>query len=727
MRLTCELAISNCCEFSVVHVLCPLARLMMPTPLLALLLTTAWAPLLRPTPASVRAPPPRAVAFADSRYRKSSTLYETLEAGRASGGAAPATRPVLLAPAGGWPQVEAAIKAGADAIYFGCAAGLNARARAVNFEVDELPALMERLHVAGLEGCTCATHMLALNAGMYMHMRLPAPRVGRCVHLPIAHAPACISDMCVNVLVFESEMRQAEGLARAAEAAGVDGLIVQDVGLAARLRTVAPALPLHASTQMSISDSDGARFAVERLGARTVVLTRELSVDDIAAVTSAVPDANVEVFVHGHMCVSYNGQCFSSEAGGGRSANRGQCAQQCRMPYGLMVDGELKELADASTYLLSPQDLCGLSHVARLVAAGVRTFKIEGRLKSAEYVYVTTLAYRRAIDAAWEAQQAADRGATTPAGAGAVGETATADDADEADGRIVLEGGGGEVLDAVAKERRATPPALADDALRQVFARAQDEAHDGHTPGFFDGPRHQTYVRGLSPSHRGVCAGTVVQPPQKNTVRVRLLADLAAGDGVAFGAAATDAGGALWGVHPSGNSAAGEAEGGDCEVTLELEDARRLAGVRVGDLVWRTQHAALQRQLKGALADRSAGRALVDIMLSGAIGEPLTVTVTDGRGRSACAATSAALQPATGQPLAETSLRKAVGQLGGTPLMTRHVDVGAGVTAGAWLPLSQVMGGEGSVTNQSRVRRHQSIPCVGPTLRPWLSVLLRAP
>ena len=129
MRLTCELAISNCCEFSVVHVLCPLARLMMPTPLLALLLTTAWAPLLRPTPASVRAPPPRAVAFADSRYRKSSTLYETLEAGRASGGAAPATRPVLLAPAGGWPQVEAAIKAGADAIYFGCAAGLNARAR----------------------------------------------------------------------------------------------------------------------------------------------------------------------------------------------------------------------------------------------------------------------------------------------------------------------------------------------------------------------------------------------------------------------------------------------------------------------------------------------------------------------------------------------------------------------------------------------------------------------
>jgi putative protease len=163
------------------------------------------------------------------------------------------------------------------------------------------------------------------------------------------------------VLIYESEMTQAEQLARAAEAAGVDGLIVQDVGLAARLHAVAPSLPLHASTQMSVSDADGARFAARALGARTVVLTRELSIDDIASVAAAVPEANIEVFVHGHMCVSYNGQCFSSvrkmrsnsgpacphrcsatvssasdppfeqEAWGGRSANRGQCAQQVRL------------------------------------------------------------------------------------------------------------------------------------------------------------------------------------------------------------------------------------------------------------------------------------------------------------------------------------------------------------------------------------------------------------
>ena len=135
---------------------------------------------------------------------------------------------------------------------------------------------------------------------------------------------------------------------------------------------------------------------------------------------------------------------------------------------------------------------------------------------------------------------------------------------------------------------------------------------------------------------------------------------------------------------------ASAAEGGEA-VTLELEDASKLVGVRVGDLVWRTQHGALQRQLKGLLSDPTAGRALVDVALDGEIGEPLNVTVTDGRGRSASCVTEAVLQRATGTPLSEQSLRKAVGQLGGTPLVVRHVDVGGAVASGgAWLPLSAV-------------------------------------
>ena len=292
--------------------------------------------------------------------------------------------------------------------------------------------------------------------------------------------------------------------------------------------------------------------------------------------------------------------------------------------------------------------------------------------------YVSTLAYRRAIDEAWQARE----GGGESGGGG--------------------EGGGGPppaaatsvVRDEVARERRSTPPPLAADALRQVFARGQDEVDDGHTPGFFDGPRHQSYVRGLSPSHRGVWAATVVEPPSHNTVRVRLAAELSAGDGVAFGAATSGAGGTLWGVHRAGGAAGGAGGVGSdetvgSEVDLELEDGRRLAGVRVGDLVWRTQHAALQRQLKGALADTSAGRALVDVAVSGAIGEPLTLTVTDGRGRSASAQTGVPLQPASGAPLDEEALRRAVGQLGGTPLVVRGLDVSC-VMGGAWLPVSQV-------------------------------------
>lgn len=148
-----------------------------------------------------------------------------------------------------------------------------------------------------------------------------------------------------------------------------------------------PSLPVHASTQMSITSAEGAEFAYA-LGTDRVVVGRELSVREIASVAASTR-AEIECFVHGAMCVSYSGQCFSSEAWGGRSANRGQCAQACRLPYGLVVDGALKDLADLK-YLLSPQDLMAVDHVPELIAAGVSCFKIEGRLKGPEYVALTT-------------------------------------------------------------------------------------------------------------------------------------------------------------------------------------------------------------------------------------------------------------------------------------------------------------------------------------------------
>ena len=138
---------------------------------------------------------------------------------------------------------------------------------------------------------------------------------------------------------------------------------------------VAPSLPIHGSTQMSITSPEGAQFALQR-GVSRVVVGRELSVRDISKV-SAGSSAEVEAFVHGALCVSYSGQCFSSEAWGGRSANRGQCAQACRLPYGLIVNGVIEELGDVQ-YLLSPQDLAAVELVPELIQAGVGCFKIEG-------------------------------------------------------------------------------------------------------------------------------------------------------------------------------------------------------------------------------------------------------------------------------------------------------------------------------------------------------------
>ena len=244
-------------------------------------------------------------------------------------------------------------------MYFGLNA-LNARARAPNFDVAELPAVMNFLHEHDIRGF-----------------------------------------VTMNVLVYDEELSQAESIIRAVAAARVDAVIVQDIGLVSLVRRVAPNLSIHGSTQMSVTSPEGAEFARE-LGCSRVVVGRELSTRDISTFYEAT-DVEIEVFVHGALCVSYSGQCFSSEAWGGRSANRGQCAQACRLPYGLVVNGHIKDMGDVK-YLLSPQDLMAVEMVPELINAGVACFKIEGWLKGPEYVALTTSMYRRATDEAWEAR-----------------------------------------------------------------------------------------------------------------------------------------------------------------------------------------------------------------------------------------------------------------------------------------------------------------------------------
>ncbi|NDD45442.1 MAG: U32 family peptidase, partial [Synechococcaceae bacterium WB9_4xB_025] len=213
--------------------------------------------------------------------------------------------PELLAPAGDWSSLKAAVAQGADAVYFGVEA-FNARLRAENFRLADLPEIMEWLHARGVKGF-----------------------------------------LTFNVLVFSDELEAAASLLLAAHRAGVDALIVQDLGLCLLAQQLVPSMALHASTQMSITSAAGVAQAAAA-GCQRVVLARELALKDLRRLQNQLQDRDLsmplEVFVHGALCVAYSGQCLTSESLGQRSANRGECAQACRLPYELIVDGEARDL-----------------------------------------------------------------------------------------------------------------------------------------------------------------------------------------------------------------------------------------------------------------------------------------------------------------------------------------------------------------------------------------------
>jgi U32 family peptidase len=264
-------------------------------------------------------------------------------------------KPELLAPAGNWQCAKAAVENGADAIYFGLDQ-FNARMRSLNFTEADLPELIAFLYSRGVKGY-----------------------------------------VTFNTLIFPKELAKAEQYLRSIISAGVDAAILQDLGICRLIRHLSADFPIHASTQMTITSSAGVKFA-QNLGCELVVLARECSITEIQKIHSQLDNqTKLEVFVHGALCVAYSGQCLTSESLGGRSANRGECAQACRMAYKLIADGKEVDLGDRH-YLLSPQDLAGLEVLPELVATGVSCLKIEGRMKSPEYVANVTRIYRQALD-----------------------------------------------------------------------------------------------------------------------------------------------------------------------------------------------------------------------------------------------------------------------------------------------------------------------------------------
>ena len=249
--------------------------------------------------------------------------------------------PELLSPAGSGEAFDAAIEGGADAIYFGGTA-FNARMSAKNFDSDSLASCVAKAHAYGVK---------------------------------------CY--VTLNTLVGDRELDKALAAAREFYKKGVDALIVADLGLAAAIRRLLPDVELHASTQMSGHNSAAAK-ELEKFGFSRMVIAREATLGDIKSFTET-SNLELEVFVHGALCVSHSGQCLFSSMVGGRSGNRGECAQPCRLPY-------------ASGYSLSLKDLCLAGHIKELIDAKVASLKIEGRMKPPDYVYNVTKTYRKLLD-----------------------------------------------------------------------------------------------------------------------------------------------------------------------------------------------------------------------------------------------------------------------------------------------------------------------------------------
>ena len=491
--------------------------------------------------------------------------------------------PELLAPAGNWDCARAAVENGADAIYFGLDR-FNARMRSENFTEADLPLLMDFLHKRGVKGY-----------------------------------------VTLNTLIFPSELEDARQYLKSVITAGVDAAIVQDVGLCTLIRQMSPDFPIHASTQMTITSAAGVEFAAE-LGCQLVVLARECSIKEISTIRSATQATcgmPLEVFVHGALCVAYSGQCLTSESLGGRSANRGECAQACRMPYDLICDGEAVDLGDRR-YLLSPQDLSGLAVLPELIRSGVTCLKIEGRLKAPEYVANVTRVYRQALDRAIET---------------------VVNSIDEAIGEANVEFN----TDDVSPTDRYD--------LEMAFSR-------GLYPGWFNGINNQELAHARFGKKRGVYLGQVlgIEPDRFNNPQIILKAAAAMkpGDGVVFDAGKPDEreeGGRIYTV---------ETRRGETYLTFG-QDVLNIPNINIGDRIWKTSDPELDKRVRQTYDHENAFQRPVDIEIHGGVGEVLVAILRDRLGHIVQVESTMPCIEANHKPIDTEKFRHQFGRLGGTP------------------------------------------------------------
>ena len=494
-------------------------------------------------------------------------------------------KPELLAPAGGMEALMAAVENGADAVYLGARA-FSARGYASNFSEEELEKAIDYAHLRGVK--------------IYV---------------------------TVNTLLKEGEMESALILLSRLREMGTDAIIIQDLGLISLSRKYLPDLPLHASTQMTLHNSEGVAFEKD-LGIERVVLSREVSLEDISKMKEK-NDMEIEVFVHGALCMSYSGQCLLSSLIGGRSGNRGYCAQPCRKKYRLYCEG--KQIKTSGSYLLSPKDLNTTSGLGALIEAGIESFKIEGRMKRPEYVAGVVRIYRRLID----------RYLNNPAGY------------------------------SVSEEEQET--------LTQLFNR-------GFTSGYFFGNPHGKLMSRENPHNRGIPAGTVVNyDTRTKRIRVKLSNSLRLGDGIMVENAETrpeDKGKIISSMYTERGPVYSAGKG---EVIEFPFDSRAPSG----STVYRTHDKKLMDSLKKE-SESGTMRLKIPLILTATItpGKPARLEIKDSDSNVVAVESEYLVEKAEKVPTSKAQIEKQLTKLGNTLFEAAELNVS--VEGDIFIPVGQL-------------------------------------
>lgn len=484
--------------------------------------------------------------------------------------------PELLSPAGSFDALKAAVSAGADAVYLG-GKSFGARAYASNFSEEEIVKAVEFAHSHGVK--------------VYV---------------------------TVNTLVTDDELPKVAEYLKFLSSADVDAILVQDTAVLMTARETVPDLPIHASTQMTIHNSAGIKFASEH-GITRVVLAREVSIEDLAEIKKTADEYSVEleIFVHGAICYSYSGQCLFSSVIGGRSGNRGMCAQPCRKPYTLLADKA--EVKTDGEYILSTRDMCLYPHLDKVCETGVDSIKIEGRMKTPEYVAIVTNAYRNALD-------------------------------DISKGEF-------------------NPDTQVMDDLSFAFTR-------GFTKGYLLGDKGKAFMNYTKPDNRGVFAGTVSGVDEKRgKVIVQIEGPVPdTGDGLVFKCAAREAM-----VSPHGFKIGGEL-GKEVGFALNKEpyvfpegDAYKIpapSDVTVGSELWITKRMQTERHASTIVSKETVGRVPIDVDVSINNENYLVLSGYGVSAKSEIPMMEALKKPVTSEAV-ETQVRKS----GGTPFAIRNISM----------------------------------------------------